>query len=191
MSPFGAMAVSVGLKKYWAGTIFSVDLSIAAKDNSLPKSGDLFQIDFKRPFTSEDYFEFKINPEIDLNTDKVKEDMNKIKVVPNPYVMTNSLEGAVANYQLNQKRQIMFTNIPAQSTIKIFTTSGVLVEEIDVNNSISSRIKSWDTNSSLNGTAFWDLKSREGLDIAPGYYIYQVKSKLTGDEKVGKFAVIK
>ncbi|MBK7979362.1 MAG: hypothetical protein IPK06_05030 [Ignavibacteriae bacterium] len=184
-------SVSVGLKKYWAGTIFSVDLSIAAKDNSLPKSGDLFQIDFKRPFTNEDYFEFKINPQIDLNTDKVKEDMNKIKVVPNPYVMTNSLEGAVANYQLNQKRQIMFTNIPAQSTIKIFTTSGVLVEEIDVNNSISSRIKSWDTNSSLNGTAFWDLKSREGLDIAPGYYIYQVKSKLTGDEKVGKFAVIK
>ena len=49
----------------------------------------------------------------------------------------------------------------------------------------------WDLNSAANGTVHWDLRSKEGLEIAAGYYIYHVESTVTGDVKVGKFAVIK
>ncbi|MBI1938335.1 MAG: hypothetical protein HYS25_09420 [Ignavibacteriales bacterium] len=184
-------SVQSGSKIYWAGTVFGIDFSTAFTESKMPASGNIYQVDFKRPFVASDYFEFTINPQVDLSAEKLKGDMNSIKVVPNPYVVTNSLEGAVANYQLNQRRQLMFTNIPAQCVIKIFTVSGVLVDEIVVDNAAASRTKEWDLNSTANGTAFWDLKTREGLDIASGYYIYQVKSSLTGEEKIGKFAVVK
>ena len=74
---------------------------------------------------------------------------------------------------------------------KIFTISGALVDVIEVNNSIENRQTDWDLNSVANGTAFWDLKTKEGLEVAAGYYIYYVESKQTGDEKMGKFAIIK
>ena len=183
--------VQSGSKYYWAGTVFTIDFAPAVSSGNLPQADDVYQLDFVRPFTGNDYIEFKVLPPNELDEEDLKDQMSDIKVVPNPYVMTNSLEPSVSNYQLNQKRQLMFVNIPAQCTIKIFTVSGVLVDEIVVDNAISSRSTAWDTNSSSNGTAFWDLKTREGLDIAAGYYIYHVKSTLTGEEKVGKFAVIK
>ena len=60
--------------------------------------------------------------------------MDNIKVVPNPYVMTNMMEEAVTNPYLNQRRRMLFTNIPAECTIRIFTVSGVLVDEVHVEN---------------------------------------------------------
>lgn len=180
-----------GSKYYWAGTIFTIDFSEAFASNNLPTADNVYQVDFLRPFTSDDYVEFTVLPQNELDEDNLAETMKDIKVVPNPYIMTNSLEPALTNYQLNQKRQLMFTNIPAQCVIKIYTVSGFLVDEIIVENSISSRSSEWDTNSSSNGTAFWDLKTREGLDVASGYYIYHVESTQTGDTFAGKFAVIK
>ena len=56
---------------------------------------------------------------------------------------------------------------------------GVLVDEIDVQNDAA------------NGMAQWDLLTSEGLEIAAGVYIFYVKSQLTGDEFMGKFAVVK
>ena len=105
--------------------------------------------------------------------------MDKIQVVPNPYVATNHMEPAVANQFLNQRRRIMFTHLPARCDIKIFTVSGVLVDEIDVENADD------------NGTTHWDVLTREGLEVAAGVYVYYVKAKETGDEKLGKFSIIK
>jgi predicted secreted protein len=85
----------------------------------------------------------------------------------------------------------MFTNVPAECRIKIFTMSGVLIADLEVNNSISNRNASWDLKSESTGTTFWDLRTKEGMEVAAGYYIYHIKSSKTGREKVGKFAVIK
>ncbi len=41
-----------------------------------------------------------------------------------------------------------------------------------------------------NGTADWDLLSKDNLDVAYGVYIYHVEAPGVG-EKIGKFAVIK
>ena len=73
----------------------------------------------------------------------------------------------------------MFTHIPAECEIKIFTLSGYLIDEIDVNNEPS------------NGIVHWDMLTKDDLEIAPGVYVYHLKSKRTGKEKMGKFAVIK
>ena len=104
--------------------------------------------------------------------------MDEIRVVPNPYVATNVMEPAVSNQFLNQRRQLMFTNIPAKAVLKIFTISGILIKEIKINNSPER------------GIIHWDMLTKEGLEIAAGMNLYHVEAE-TGEEKIGKFAVIK
>ncbi|MBC8181379.1 hypothetical protein H8E88_09660 [candidate division KSB1 bacterium] len=161
----------------WSGTAFAITF---LDSTNLPKPEDVYRMTFQRPFWTTDSITFSIKSydsiidEVDLKTK-----MDSIKVVPNPYVATNAMESAVANFYLNQRRSLMFTNIPARCTIKIFTMSGVLIDEIDVENMADK------------GIVHWDLQTKEGLEIAAGMYVFYVKAKETGDEKIGKFAVIK
>ncbi|MBK7107043.1 MAG: hypothetical protein IPH62_17355 [Ignavibacteriae bacterium] len=163
----------------WGGTVFAIDFREVRDENGLPKAGDIYKYEFNRPFRASDSIEFTVNGGGALEGSILNEDMEKIKVVPNPYIMTNSMEAAVSNKYLNQRRRIMFTHIPSECEIKIYTASGVMVDEIEVENMAS------------NGIVHWDLLSKEDLEIAAGMYIYHIKSKLTGKEKIGKFAVIK
>ena len=105
--------------------------------------------------------------------------MEAIKVVPNPYIGTNLLEESIYSSNFNQRRKLMFTHLPSQCIIKIFTSSGILVDIIEVNNSIDD------------GVAYWDLLTNEGMEVASGMYFFHVKSNITGKEKVGKFAIVK
>ncbi len=176
----------------WGGTIFSIDFVDLNSADQMPKANDVYRLDFNRGFHHIDSLMFTITGlDDELDKAQLKDDMQNIKVVPNPYVVTNVMEPAVANWDRNQKRQLMFTHIPAQCTIRIFTISGIMVDEIEVDNSAIARESKWDLNSAANGTVHWDLRSKEGLEIAAGYYIYHVQSKVTGDVKVGKFAIIK
>ena len=168
-----------GSRIYWAGTIFSIDFRNVPDETYLPKANDVYRVKLKRPFSELDKFVFTVNPDKKMDEVNLKTVMDSIKVVPNPYIATNAMETAVANKFLNQRRRIMFTHIPADCVIRIFTSSGVLVDRIEVHNEPS------------NGIIHWDLLSKEGLEIAAGMYIYQVQSNQTGDKKIGKFAVIK
>ncbi len=176
----------------WGGTIFSIDFKNIADQVNLPAPNDVYRLDFLRGLYHTDSLVFTVSGLTkELDEEKLVEDMDRIKVVPNPYVVTNTMEPAVANWQRNQMRQIMFTHIPAQCKISIFSISGILIDEINVDNSVEGRTNNWDLNSEANGTVHWDLRSKEGLEIAAGYYLYRVESKQTGDVKIGKFAVIK
>ncbi len=162
----------------WRATLMMIDFN-NGNDATYPQVNDVYQVTFHRPFWSGDTFEFQVSSSDSVSPAQLNNDMANIMVVPNPYVMTNMMEPAVANQYLNQRRRLLFTHIPAQCTIKIFTVSGVLVDRIKVNNAPD------------NGTVHWEMLTREGLEIAAGMYIYHVKSNLTGAEKTGKFAVIK
>lgn len=176
----------------WGSTIFTIDFIDISDPGEMPKPNDVYRIDFDRGFHYIDSLVFKITGlEDELDRTRLKEDMDLIRVVPNPYVVTNTMESAVANWDRNQGRRLMFTHIPAQCKISIFTMSGTLVDEIEVNNAADNRVNIWDLNSAANGTAHWDLRTKEGLEVAAGYYIYHIKSTQTGDVKIGKFAIIK
>jgi hypothetical protein len=163
----------------WAGTAFIIDFLTLEDESQLPEADDVFQVTYNRPFFTTDSLVFLINPENALDVNLMQQTMENIKVVPNPYIATNAMEPAVGNIYLNQRRRIMFTNVPASCTIRIFTSSGVLVDRLDV------------TNPADEGVVYWDLLSIEGLEVAAGIYFYHVKSEATGDEKMGKFAIIK
>ena len=142
-----------------------------------PKPGDVYRLKFVGALN--DSISFTVHTQTAVNASQLSSDMKRIKVVPNPYLVTNTMEQYISNQGLNQRRVLLFTHIPAGCTIKIFTSSGVFLRQIDVNNPPD------------NGNVQWDMLTKEGLEIAAGIYVYDVKSNITGEERLGKFAVIK
>ena len=165
---------------FWVGTTCEIDFAGVLQE-SLPSSGDIYSVRFNRPFWSGDYSFFDTGDFGSISDSKLSNEMDKIKVVPNPYVMTNLLEESIYNTDFNQRRKLMFTHLPAQCIIEIYTVSGILVDTIEVNNALDD------------GVVYWDLLTNESLEVAAGMYIYYVKSLVNnrGNEKIGKFAIIK
>ena len=169
----------------WLGTSFIIDF-LNIDSMSYPEPGSRYAINWERNFWNTDTFEFSIDSSSQVTLNNLKSDINKVRVVPNPYVGTNAMEEAVINPFLNQPRRLMFTNIPAQCQITVFTTSGVKVKTILVDGSIGLD----------NGIVHWDLLNEEGLEVAAGMYIYHVQptfsnERLNDIEVIGKFAIIK
>jgi len=162
----------------WIINLFNFNFRDAGSEAELPETGQVYRVDGKRPFVETDEFLIKVL-EGDQEKAKEIEDLDQIKVVPNPYIMTNTMEPSLRNIFLNQRRRIMFTHIPAKCDIKIFNISGYLIDEIKVDNEPS------------NGIVHWDLLTKDDLEIAPGIYVYYLKSRETGKVKTGKFSVIK
>lgn len=175
----GFLATSGRRRGTWADLAFVMDFTQVRTAGELPKAGDAYHLTFQRPWMASDSLTFTVTAEEALDKTALANTMARIDVVPNPYIMTNAMEAAVSNPYLNQQRRLMFTHLPAQCTIRIFTASGVLVDTFEVENPMDD------------GTAQWNMRSKEGLDIAAGVYVYHVRARATGDEKMGKFAVVK
>jgi len=106
-----------------------------------------------------------------------QENLDHVKVVPNPYIARSQFK------ESEFQRQIRFTNLPSQCKIKIFTISGELVYELEHNNESS-------------GNEWWDMRTVNNQEIAPGLYLYHIEKIENGnggkgEEIVGKFAVIR
>lgn len=98
-----------------------------------------------------------------------------IRVVPNPYVTSSLWEPEFGELRYEPLRQIQFINLPPECDIFIYTIAGDLIKTLDHTNST--------------GTEVWDLRADGGREIAPGIYLYVVRS---GDlEYFNRFAVIK
>ncbi|MBN1479513.1 hypothetical protein EH223_16465, partial [candidate division KSB1 bacterium] len=162
----------------WAATAFVLDFTEAESESDLPAAGSdaVYKANFLRPFFETDSIMFKININETTVAAEIGQSLENIKVVPNPYVSTNALEPSLANKDFNQRRRIMWTHVPARCTIKIFTPSGVFVDEIVVENSNDD------------GIAYWDLLTKDRLEAAAGMYIYHLEAE-TGDTIMGKFAI--
>lgn len=101
----------------------------------------------------------------------------KIRVVPNPYVISASWErerlGNIADGE--PIRELSFINLPANCTIRVFTVDGDLVKTIRHTNGT--------------GTEYWDIRSDFNQMIATGVYFFHVDAPQ--GEVVGKFAIIR
>ena len=144
-----------------------------------PQAGDWLQIKTSKPFLSNDVFEFTTSGR-KVDETLVEDDMSRIKVVPNPYVVTNSWEPLNPYTNGRGPRELHFTHLPAQCTIKIFNVRGQLVNELEHNN----------TGNAADGTYVWNMLSKDEMEIAYGVYIYHVDAGDLG-VKIGKFAIIK
>lgn len=154
-----------------------VDFRYEDPNAKLPQSGKL-RLVTKKPFLTTDELTFKLQaPKIDAN--KLKSELDLIKVVPNPYVVTNEAEPKLSSFVTSGRgeRVIRFTHVPYKSTIRIYTVRGEL-------------IKTLHQDDMYNGDVKWNLRTEENLDVAFGVYIYVVETEGAGS-KTGKFALIK
>ncbi len=169
-------------------TTFRISMSAQNVEGALvsvhPQPGDTLKLFTTKPFTQLDRFVFRFDedniPRIDADT--ARSQLDDILVIPNPYKVTNVFEAATTPTNRQQNRELHFTGIPAPSTLRIFTASGVLVREID--------IKESDLTSQYGGSYIWNMLTKDNLEISYGIYLYHVEAPGVG-EKVGKFAVIK
>jgi hypothetical protein len=113
-----------------------------------------------------------------ISTDKAKNDLTNIRVVPNPYLAAERWEPRNTYSSGRGPREIHFINLPTQCTIRIFNVSGALVKKID-HNALAE-----------NGTEIWDVLSDEKFEISYGVYVYHVDAPGVG-QKTGTFAIIK
>jgi len=144
--------------------------------NTIPSTGNKFSVEVVKPILPNirDSYSFKVKGSI-IKTEAIRENINRIRVVPNPYVASSLYEPEFGELRREPLRQIQFINLPPECTIYIFTVDADLIKTIYHN--------------STSGTAIWDLRSEGGREIAPGVYIYVVKA---GDiEYKERFAVIK
>ncbi len=154
-------------------------------DTVQPSYGDYAVVLFNKPFLKNDAFEFVMHGE-ETDPAKVRQDMERIRVVPNPYIVSNTWE-PVNQYTTGRgPRELHFTHLPPKCTIRIFNMGGQLIDTLE-HNMIGAGT---DDAGLWNGTAVWDMRSRDDLDIAYGVYFYHVEAKGHGN-KVGKFAIIK
>jgi hypothetical protein len=95
-------------------------------------------------------------------------DLDKIRIVPNPYYGFNSLETDVSG------RFVTFRRLPKQVTIKIYTINGDLIKTLEKNDN--------------NPTLQWDMTNVEDVPIASGIYICLIDAPGIGT-KVLKAAI--
>lgn len=162
-------------------------------DGSTPGAGDVFLVATTKPFVN-DRFTFSTLgarddatliaeelgdcSELDPTDPRYDEFGECIYAVPNPYVATNDIEprNPVSRSQRGDRR-MYFAGVPARSTIRIFTLAGELVDTIERDSPVDD------------GKAFWDLRTKDNMNIAHGLYIFHVEWE--GGSYIGKFAVIK
>jgi hypothetical protein len=97
--------------------------------------------------------------------------LERIHTVPDPYYVTNALEIT------STTKVLRFVNLPSQAIIRIYSTSGVLVNIVSHNDPTGG------------GEAAWNLRNRNNQFVASGVYFYHVETP-DGREKIGRFTVV-
>ena len=97
--------------------------------------------------------------------------LSDIKVVPNPYVAANVFENKPF------ERELHFTHLPAECTIRIYNIAGELITTLIHDDGTSEES--------------WNLRSSANQEVSPGLYVYNVTSTIISGQKVDKFLIIK
>ena len=157
--------------------LFRYRVSFSGGGNSTaPSPGDVLRISVSRPFATGDFFQFSLSPST-IDADLARDVLDRIAVVPNPYVGASSFEPR-SQIEGRGERRVQFINLPQKCTIKIFNIRGELIKTLEHDGFLAD------------GATFWDLRTEDQQDIAFGVYIFHVDAPDIG-EYVGKFALIK
>lgn len=133
-----------------------------------PVEGTVIRFLTNKPNSHNDIFTFSTKTTT-ISAVQAKFDMDKIKVVPNPYFVRNELD------RDPNVSHLMFTHLPDKCTIRIYTLAGNLIQKLEHN--------------SDSGQETWNVLTRNDQIPASGVYIYHISSDF-GD-KVGRFAIIR
>ena len=158
------------------GELIKIQVDTIFAQNIHPEPGDVFLLRAFKPFSRKDEFSF-ITQSSKIVAERVENDLDKIAVVPNPYVAASEYE-IKPNLQSGRgDRLIYFIHLPSQCTIRIYTVSGELVQTLEHNSPYED------------GSEAWNMLSKNQMEIAYGIYIFHIEAP--EGEHIGKFAIIK
>ena len=104
-----------------------------------------------------------------------------VGVVPNPYIDNGLFD------ETTYLKRLRFTHLPEKCTISIFTISGERVITLDHDVSLDSGI----SDDIDGGNHWWNLRTMNNQEVAPGLYIYVVEGENRSDKCIGKFAIVR
>lgn len=114
-------------------------------------------------------------------------DLSRVSVVPNPYLARSDVD------QLNGRTptgRIYFTGVPEEGNLRVYSVSGQFLQELVwTKNDLL-----YTGNNAPTGDLPFNLRTREGLDMASGLYLYVLTatgSSGNGLIQRGKFVIIR
>ncbi len=145
----------------------------AGNDSVKWNEGDILTISPYYPLHTRRTYEFVAKKQTFDNKMLMKNQLNKLKVFPNPYLGHNRAEKS------NLERFVTFSNLPNDFKIRIFSLAGDLIRTInrdyyEANNSPFVK---------------WDLKNDAGIYVASGIYIAHIEIPDVG-EKTLKLVIV-
>lgn len=160
------------------GLVYYYSVQSATKDIQFPISFGVITSNISDPKS------FRVispaNPE-------ATETLDRVKVVPNPYIGSVSWNNKTPSSNTPWEHRLQFTNLPGDATIKIFTLDGDYVAKVEANKSVIAG-EEYDVSSP--SVAEWDLMTRNNQEAAPGIYMYVVESPSLGT-RTGKFVIVR
>ena len=147
------------------------DTTTTISDTSVaPVTGDILQLITGKPFKGDRDF-FQINTSAYAANAIKEEDLDMVKVVPNPYIIS-------AEWELDPNyKQLAFTNLPTVCDIHIYTLSG-------------ERVITLHHEHETEGWEWWNMLTFNQQEIAYGCYIYVVETP-KGKKKIDKFVILR
>src|SRR5690606_41323462 len=101
-------------------------------------------------------------------------DLRKVHTVPDPYYVTNGYEQSTDN------KVIKFVNLPQRAIVRIYSSSGVLVNVLE------------HSSSTFGGELTWNVHNRTNQVVASGVYFYHIESNDAGGtaKRTGRMTIV-
>jgi hypothetical protein len=112
-------------------------------------------------------FTFDVVNQVNAPTDN---NLNNVHTVPDPYYVTSEFE------QTTDTKIIKFVNLPQDAVIRIYSSSGVLVNLLEHHST------------TFGGAADWNVRNRNNQVVASGVYFYHIEAG--NARKVGRFTIV-
>ncbi len=158
--------------------------------NNEISAGDVFMVEMGGISAPRDGDEFLLTTQdASLDAEDIKVDLERIRVVPNPYFITNRAVTAEGT------DKIFFTHLPPRCTIRVYTLVGELVREIEHESFAPFNADERLAQGDKGGTETFDLLNLYNQALASGVYIYHVEARDDSNDvignKIGRFAIIR
>lgn len=145
------------------------------------EQGDKLVLNYVTPFGLRSTVTLDITGAAPSSTRLSNADLQNVRVVPNPYIFSSVYDQVDGDR--NPTSQVNFTGVPESGVLRVYSVSGQFIQELR-----------W-TAADLNGTGDlpYNLRSREGTDLASGLYIFVINTNAGGSKQTarGKFVVIR
>ncbi|HKG93178.1 MAG TPA: hypothetical protein VKA84_14835 [Gemmatimonadaceae bacterium] len=117
--------------------------------------------------------------------------LSDIRVVPNPFVVQSFFDEV--NARTGDPR-VLFTSVPSRGTLRVYSVAGAFLQQLSWTEADLIRNRDERQPGLVVGDLPYNLRTREGTDLASGLYIYVINATDSDGKQItarGKFVIIR